>query len=147
MDYFLILFYLIILAFIAYKLSIKFLPQINPFTIVGFALLKMIFGIFYILYHEKIQHGGDIFLYFRDGQIIFNEIYNNPIYFLQLTFGFNNNEAPENVSTAIEEMGFWRDTAAYTVVRFNAIFSLVSFGNIYIHGIFSGFLSFIGCFF
>lgn len=147
MEYFLILFYLIVLAYIAYKLSIKYLPQINPFAIIGFVLLKMIFGIIYILYHEKIQQGGDIFLYFRDGQIIFNEIYKNPIHFLQLTFGINNIEAPENLSNAIQEMGFWRDTAAYTVVRFNAIFSLVSFGNIYIHGIFSGFLSFIGCFF
>jgi hypothetical protein len=115
-------------------------------TVAVLALMKMLAGIAYIYIQCNVIGSGDILLYFRDGQIIFNELFQNPANYFRLTFGLNNTSISPQIANTVYEMGFWGDTSAYLIVRFNALVSLFSFGNIYIHGIFSGFLSFVGCF-
>lgn len=106
----------------------------------------MLFGIFYIFTHKYLLSGGDIFGYFKDAEIAYHTLQSNPILYLKLVFLPNNVHITEDISASVYEMGYWGDTGAYMLVRFNAIIRLISFGNIYIHGIFSAFFSFIGCY-
>ncbi|MGB1247492.1 MAG: hypothetical protein ACPG4Z_01310 [Chitinophagales bacterium] len=106
----------------------------------------MLAGVVYIFLHKYYIHSGDIFQYFVDGNLIYQELFSHPQNYFRLVFGPNNAFFTENIKSAVDEMGFWWDTGAYTIVRFNAIVRLFSMGNIYIHGLFAGFVSFVGCF-
>lgn len=141
------IFYVFALSYLVFR--IPFFQKLNfqsPYLTALLAALKMLAGALYIFYHFKLSGAGDINGYIRDGLIIFNQIEKSPLNFLQLVFGLNNVEIPEHLSNPIYSMGYWEDTSAYMVIRFNALFSLISFGNIYVYGIFSGFLSFTGCY-
>lgn len=107
-------------------------------------VLKFIFGFVYIYAHKHVLSGGDIFMYFYDAEIIFKVLKENPWHFIQLVFAPNNVNIANGLKPYIHEMGFWGDTGAYMLVRFNALIRLISFGNIYIHGLFAAFFSFVG---
>lgn len=145
-SYFLACFYILALALFVKKYSFFSSNNLSKNNIISLALLKMFAGILYVylsLYHTN---GGDIFSYFKDGNIIFNQLWIKPVNYFILTFLPNNVTIPNGTEKAIQEMGFWGDTGAYMLVRFNAIIRPFSSGNIYIHSIFSGFLSFWGSF-
>jgi hypothetical protein len=139
------IFYLFVLSFLVYRTEFFKICGFSGKAITSLALIKMLAGIAYIFAHTQWINSGDIALYFRDSQIILEQIHTDWKIFFRLVFGPNKTEILPHLAEAIYKMGFWGDTAAYTVVRFNAVFSLFSMGNIYVHGIFSGFLSFIGC--
>lgn len=136
--------YLFILFFIVHKNSFFSLKSISKKQLFLFLGLKFIFGALYIFAHQYLLSGGDIFMYFKDAEIIHNALTENPLYYFKLVFMPNNVSIPVDVAPYIYEMGFWGDTGAYMLVRFNALIRLISFGNIYIHGLFASFFSFVG---
>lgn len=148
MDLLVITFYIFILSFLVYKSSFfnSLFPN-NKTIIPLLASLKMLAGIFYMYYHYNFENAGDINCYIADGQIIYEQLQINPLHYIELTFGLNNTQIPVHLETPIYAMGFWEDTSAYLIVRFNAVVRLFSFGNVYVHGLFSGFFSFVGCYF
>jgi len=109
-------------------------------------VVKCILSVVYTKLHLVLYHGGDSFHYFNDGNIIFQTLKENPLKYIYLTFGPNSSSSdfPLLIKKEILEMGFWSDTSAYTVVRFNAIVRLVSFGSFYTHGVFMSLISTLG---
>lgn len=145
-SYFLLLLYIIIIVFIIKKLKFYSSKTISKKSIILFAIFKMFAGVLYIYINKYHNNGGDIFEYFKDCNVIFNQLKESPIYYFRLVFLPNNVSIPYDLKPMIYEMGFWNDTGAYMMVRFNALIRLFSFGNFYIHGVFSGIFSFIGSF-
>lgn len=145
MSWIFFILYFTLLALLVHKWSVFRLQNFDPKVITSLAAVKMLIGAFYVFCHISYINGGDVLHYFNDGNIIFSHI-DNPLHFIQLVFGGNGGEIPTHLSEPIYAMGFWSDPAAYMVVRLNALFRLFSFGNIYTHGLFAGFLSFIGIF-
>lgn len=141
-----LLVYALVLIFIIRKLDFFSSKLLSKNIISSLVLLKLIAGIFYIYFTKKNINGGDIFQYFNDANLIFEQIKINPTNYLKLIFYPNTYPYPEDIKPTILAMGFWDDAGTYLIVRFNAIIRLISFGNIYIHGLFAGFFSFIGSF-
>ena len=115
-------------------------------------ILKIITGVaLYLIYtyYYTDRKSADIFKYFDDGKIIFNTLFVNPIHYLQLIFGINTDA--EHLKQYLNITDFWykpRDTQVYndnrTIIRFNAIAMLVSFGYYHVHSVFMNFISLIG---
>ncbi len=132
--------FLIAAAIYYYKLGKRSgLPQLY---IIGLFLLKCILGVAYIELHISNYGGGDTLFYFNDSDIIFRTLFEDPKKYLMLTFGPNDLAVfPKFIEEEIYAMGFWQDTPAYMVVRFNALARLVSFGSIYAHVVFMAFFT------
>ena len=93
-------------------------------------LAKCLLAIVYINLHYELFNGGDTWKYVRDGQIIFETLAEDPLKYLRLTFGPNNTELTPWLAPEIDAMGFWGDTSAYSVVRFNALANLSTWASI-----------------
>lgn len=146
LSYFLLISYVFIIAFIVGKLNFFKSKVISKKVIISLLLFKLFAGIFYIFINKYYVNGGDIFMYFKDANIIFEQLYSQPINYFKLVFYPNNIEKPLELKGPIYEMGFWQDTGSYMLVRFNALVRLISLNNIYINGVFAAFFSFIGSF-
>ena len=145
-SYILLVFYIIGLAFFVKKSSFFRSSKIAKNKIVALSIIKMFGGMLYAYLTMTITNGGDIFEYFKDGNLIYDQLRTNPSNYFKLIFSPNNVAIPLGTETVIKEMGYWGDTGDYMLVRFNAIIRPFSLGNIYIHSLFAGFLSFIGSF-
>ena len=145
-SYILLIFYILGLALFVKKYSFFTSSKLSKNNIVFLAILKMIAGILYVCLTAYQTNGGDVFEYFKDGNLIYDQLSVKPSNYFKLTFFPNNVAIPLGTETVIKEMGFWGDTGAYMLVRFNALVRLFSLGNIYIHSLFAGFLSFVGSF-
>ncbi|MEK6616281.1 MAG: hypothetical protein AABZ32_09255 [Bacteroidota bacterium] len=113
-------------------------------------LAKIIFGfIFWAIYtyYSRYQNKADAFLYFEDGKVIYSALFNNPLDYIKLLLGFNDaslNEYLDKTGYWVREFnqGLYNETK--TVIRFNALVCLFSFGQYHVHTVFICFLSFIG---
>lgn len=138
--------YIVLLVLITHKLAFFKTKLISNKTLTVIALLKIASGVAYIYISKHFIEGGDIFNYYNDAEIVFDQFFVSPINYFKLVFLPNNVSIPSELATPIQLMGFWGDTGAYMLVRFNALIRVISFGNIYIHGLFAAYFSFIGCF-
>lgn len=143
----LILFYITSLSFITYKSDFYKLKNFNKSKIAVLLNIKFLAAFIYLYISKHHISGGDIFQYYNDSLIIFDEIKaGNFINYIQLTFGFNNVSITENIALAVQKMGFWFDTPSYLMVRLNSLFNLLSFGSsIYVNALFFAFISFNAC--
>ena len=121
-----------------FKLSPGRLFLLNIFFV------KCLLSVLYWKIHVNDYGGGDTFYYFLDGEIVGHTLEHDKWKYLQLVFGYNTGPHPAAIAHEIDMMGYWHDTSAYMVVRFNALVYLFSFGNPYVHGIFMSFLSLTG---
>lgn len=112
------------------------------------ALLFVVKTIMAWLYYWVYQHyyeGGDVMLYLRDGQIVYETLYTDPKAFLMLCFGPSDlQQVPELIATQVDAMGYWHDTGHYMVVRSIALMNLLSFGSALVNYMFMGLLSTLG---
>ena len=121
--------------------------NIPRYYLLGFFLIKAVLGIVYGILFQKHLNGKDTFVYFNESKIIFNTFKDNPLYYLQLTFGVNDyRPEPPHLLPYIDAMNFWYDQGNYFMVRLNSIFQLFSFGYYNVHALFISFMSFIGVF-
>ncbi|CAN5406309.1 hypothetical protein BH09BAC1_BH09BAC1_14430 [soil metagenome] len=138
------LIYTLLLAFLVWKLPRLRGEGVPSWVWVVILVLKCVLGIAYIEIHRELFDGGDTGKYLRDGQIIFNTLTEDPLKYLRLTFGPNGTDINPWLAKEIDAMGFWGDTSAYTVVRFNAVANLLTWGNSWANGVFMAFLSYCG---
>lgn len=113
-------------------------------------IVKLCFGIIYwavYTYYPNYQNKGDAFLYFDDGKVLYSALYEKPIDYIKLLLGYND----ASLAPYFEKTGYWSrefNQGLYnetrTVIRFNAIVCLFSFGHFHVHTVFMGFLSFCG---
>ena len=117
-------------------------------------LLKIVAGFFltwiYTHYYPDRQT-ADIFKYFDDAEILFSAIKNHHyIDYVKMISGLGNDSDYFN-QTYYSQMNHWfrhYDFGTYndnhTIIRFNALVMLFSFGNFYVHTIFMCLVCFLG---
>lgn len=111
-------------------------------------LYKVGVALMYNWLNHEIPTFFDSGFYFKEGNIVYSALKENPLYYLQLLLFPNNYfPEPEHLCPYIDKMGLWYDYTGYTIVRVNAFFRLFSFGYLSVHFLFFGFLSFIGCYY
>ncbi|MBE9469158.1 MAG: hypothetical protein IMY72_12670 [Bacteroidetes bacterium] len=144
--------YTAIFVLLIYKINFFNIDGISKKTLSAIFILKILAGIFLILIYKYYYHtrsNADIFKYFDDGNIIFSAIYNNPIDYLRMISGIDANSP--HLMKYYDSACFWIKNFNYdlyndnrTVIRFNAIVRLFSFGYISVHTVFMCFFSFTG---
>jgi len=152
MSYLLLIFYLIILIYLIFKLNFFKTTLFPQYVVVIIFLLKFIGGIgVYLVYSHfySSRISSDIFKYFDDGNIIYSSIHYNFVDYLRMITGIDG-EAP-HLYKYYDTCCFWIKPFNYglfndnrTVIRFNAIVRLFSMGNFHIHTLFMSFISFTG---
>lgn len=146
--------YILIFCALIFTLSFFRDTSINRLAFTAVFLLKIIAGFFltwiYTHYYPDRQT-ADIFKYYDDAKIMFSSI-NNHHYFdyIKMISGIRNDTECFN-QTYYNHMNHWfrhYDFGTYndnhTIIRFNAIVMLFSFGNFYVHTIFMCFICFLG---
>lgn len=115
-------------------------------------LLKIVAGLaLYAIYAYYYNNRGesDIFKYYDDSLILFSALKENPFDYLRMLTGIDS-DAP-HLFKYYEQMNFWLKPFDYelyndnqTVIRFNALIQLFSFGCYNVHMVFMNFISFTG---
>lgn len=139
--------YTILLAILVWRVKLFRGEGIPAWVWVIILVVKCGLAVVYIEVHFNYFNGGDTINYLRDGKIIFDTLTNDPLKYLRLTFGPNNTAVTPWLAPQIDAMGYWTDTSAYTVVRFNAITNLLTWGNSWANGVLMAFLSYCGILF
>lgn len=124
------------------KISQNILPVIFIVKIFSGVIFWAVYS-FYSHYHNK----ADAFLYFEDGKAIYKALFENPLAYFKIIFGM------EDISTIpyLENTGHWNMlyvqgifNESRTIIRFNALVNIFSFGNYHVHTVFMCFLSLCG---
>lgn len=137
----LVIFYSAVFSLIISRVRFFYNYRLSRNFLIFIFLLKVVAGITYTAAFKE----GDTGKYFYDADaIIFPTLLKNPLQYFYLTFGMNGGGIPEFIKPAVQAMGYWGDTSAYMVVRFNALVRIFSFGNFYVHAVFMAFLSLLG---
>ena len=145
-------FYTAIFLFLIYKMKFFKIEHISFKILSSIFILKILCGVSLTLiytYYYQTRANADIFKYFDDGKILFSAIYENPLDYLRMVTGIDS-DAPHLQKYYIQT-NFWFKDFNYnlyndnrTVIRFNAIVQLFSFGYFSVHTVFMSFLSFVG---
>jgi hypothetical protein len=116
---------------------------------VGF-IVKIIFGtLLWAVYSHNTHYQGraDIFFYFDDGKVIYRALYERPLDYIKILLGSDD----PSLFYYLKDTGNWSKTyiqgiynESKTIIRFNAIVDIFSFGNYHVHTVFICFLSLIG---
>lgn len=113
--------------------------------LIGFGLKVISAILFGYFFRTGILTGGDTYMYFDDGNIIYSTLKTDIFTYLKLTIGTNDfRPVPSYLLPYTDAMNFWFDSSNYFVVRINAIIRLFSFGVYNVHAIVFAFLSFVG---
>ena len=152
MGFLLAVIYTILFIFLIYKLKFFQNSCLPPKAISGIFLLKIFFGVMlWAIYtwHYGNRNTSDSFKYFDDASFIYNALFINPVHYLQMVTGFNADD-PE-LMVYYENMNSWFKKYDYglyndnrTVIRFNALAYLFSFGYYPVHIVIWCFMSLTG---
>ena len=113
--------------------------------LIGFSLKVISAILFGYFYKVGLLTGGDTYMYFNDGNIIYGTLKSDIFTYLKLSIGSNDfKPVPSYLLPYTDAMYFWFDSSNYFIVRLNAIIRLFSFGVYNVHAIVFAFLSFIG---
>ena len=146
----------IILAIIYTSFFIFLIRRLTFFNIDGISrnaliaafIAKIFFGfIFWAVYSYYYREHADAFLYFADGKAIYAALFERPLDYIKILLGSDD----PSLFRYIQNTGHWDRTFnqglyndTRTVIRFNAIADIFSFGNYHVHTVFMCFLSFMG---
>jgi hypothetical protein len=110
----------------------------------GLFIAKVGMGILYGYVHWYVYGGSDTWNYMRFSRMIYDTLFINPLYYLELVFGPNARRPPDYLCEIVEPIMHWSDVRTYTVLRVNALVHLVSGGYYGVHAVFFAFFSYIG---
>ncbi|MCO5229720.1 MAG: hypothetical protein M9958_01055 [Chitinophagales bacterium] len=148
MEYVLLIGYSALFLSFVYFSKRFYTPSISNKIWTSLAFIKICAALLYSWLNTQIPTFYDSSFYFREGEIVYSALNENPFYYLQLLIGPNNYfPEPEHLCTYIDQLGLWYDFTGYTIVRVNAFFRLFSAGFISVHFLLFSFLSFIGAFY
>jgi len=142
--------YITLFIFLIRKLSFFHSEGISKNAFTFAFIVKLFFGFLLwavYTYYPSYQNKADAFLYFDDGKVLYSALYDKPLDYIKLLLGFND----ASLASYFEKTGYWSrefNQGLYnetkTVIRFNAIVCLFSFGHYHVHTVFMCFLSFAG---
>jgi hypothetical protein len=144
--------YTILFIFIIQKMEFFRLEGVSKWTIPGIFILKILAGLalwaIYTFYYPD-RSTADIYKYFDDSKVIFDALWTQPSDFFRMLTGIGNNTPSFDHYYA--EMNYWTrkiDSNIYndshTIIRFNALLRLFSFGYYNVHTVVICFLSLTG---
>ena len=144
--------WIVLLTIVLRKLSFYRLPGINPRWVVLIFYLKILAGIvmFYIYTHYyPDRKTADIFRYFDDSKYMYNALWRRPLDFFCMLTGIRN-DAPHfdfyyqqmNNWYRVYESNIYNDS--HTIIRFNALLRVFSFGFYQVHSVIMCFVSLTG---
>lgn len=136
--------YGLLLAFWLYRDKRFRLYALPCYTVAVLFLVKCGLGVAYMHFHQELYNGGDTMKFIRDGKIVYETLSSDTMAYLRLTFGPNGVDMPASFQPQLDAMGFWSDTSAYMMVRFNALANLFTFGNEYGNIVIMALLSTLG---
>ncbi|MEZ4739504.1 MAG: hypothetical protein R2818_09175 [Flavobacteriales bacterium] len=128
-------------------------PGLPMRWVAGVFLLKILAGtalwaIYTYLYTDRAT--ADVFKYFDDSAHMFKALHERPVDYLRMLFGIGN-DTPEFLARYYAEMNNWERhfesnlyNDAHTIIRYNAVVRLISFGEFHVHTVVSAFLSLTG---
>ncbi|MDQ3099897.1 MAG: hypothetical protein M3R08_00800 [Bacteroidota bacterium] len=123
-------------------------PHIGILFVVKVLAGTMLWWIYTNLYTERIH--ADIFKYYDDSAVMFSALPAKPLDFFRMLFGIQN-DTPYFTETYYMHMNNWFrqyesnvHNDAHTVIRFNALVRLFSFGEFHVHTVIAAFLSLTG---
>lgn len=152
MEILITLTYTALFIFIILKMNFFVVDGISKRNITLIYLLKIVsgfalWGIYTFYYTDRAT--ADIYKYFDDSNIIFKAIKTNPIDYFKIIFGIGNNTP--HFDLYYNEMHYWARQAdsgiyndSHTIIRFNALVRLFSFGCYHVHTVVICFLSLVG---
>ncbi len=153
MTYILLITYLFAGLFAIQKLSFFKTTDLKIRFLQAVFLLKFICSVFlwaiYTYYYTD-RSTADLYKYFDDSLYLFDAIKTKPADFFKMLFGLDSNEAYFREHYYDHMQHWYREWQRpyfndnRTMIRFNALVRIFSFGNIHIHNLVSAFLSFTG---
>jgi hypothetical protein len=152
MELFLSSIYIAFFSWLILQLRFFKVEGISPWIFVGIFFIKLLSALVLTLiytYYYTDRTTADIFKYFDDAKVIFSALHKNPVDYLKMISGIGADSA--NLKHYYLECNFWYKEFNYmlyndnrTIIRFNAIIMLFSFGKFFVHNVFMSFLSLIG---
>ncbi|HEY4799899.1 MAG TPA: hypothetical protein VII99_12540 [Bacteroidia bacterium] len=142
--------YSAVFIFLIRKLSFFQVEGISKNALTLAFIVKIIFGfIFWAVYatYSKYQNRADAFLYFDDGLAIYKALFEHPLDYFRILLGSSDPALDHYIQNTghwnmVYIQGIYNETR--TIIRFNAIADIFSFGNYHVHTIFICFLSLAG---
>jgi len=120
---------------------------------VGAFLLKVFFSFSLLYLYSNIytdRSTADVFKYFDDAEILYENFKDDPVVYLQMLSGIND-DSELHRAVYEDSCKYWVKAFDYrlfndnrTIIRFNALLFPFSGGNIYSHSVIMAFLSFLG---
>lgn len=129
--------------------------QFSPQALQVAFLLKVFCGVVIFLlytYYYPIRKDADTFKYFDDSKYLYDALWTNPVDFFQMLFGINCEDEYFKSNYYSNMYNWYRayDNGLLNdnrlVIRVNAVFRIVSFGNYHVHSLLLNFLAFVGSF-
>lgn len=152
-----------ILPFLYFAIICYFLWKKNPlkkfdikpsWTISIFSLKVLAGLVVYIIYtYVYVERStADTFRFFDDAKVMHQALFEEPGTYLKMLFGFDTNDpALEKYIVRMfnwdKEYNYFLYNDSRTMLRFNAVCMLFSFGNYHVHTIFMSLFSFMGGFY
>ncbi len=135
--------YTIFFLILIWKLKDFQLPGINKKFIALAFFIRVIAGVTnYLIWQHIIGH-GDSLKYFSDSKIIYSKLFNKPLHFVELTFGYSPNGFPEHLHYISDQLNYSWKNIEYTMVRLNTLLNIFSFGNAWGNIVILTFISFM----
>jgi len=145
--------YIALFLYLIGRLRFFSAPGLRRRTIGWLFLLKVAAGtaLWWIYtHHYPDRSTADIFKFFDDGNVMFGALPHHPADYLRMLLGLGN-DTPHFDAHYYTVMNHWYrryDTGyyndAHTMIRFNALVRLFSFGVYHVHTVFAAFLSLTG---
>lgn len=146
MNLLLLIGFTILFSFIIWKWKWFHDPAIPKYLFVFLFIIKAFAGVFAGGLYLKQYEGGDAYALFQGSWVITGSFYEDPRDFFLMTTGIGDDI--EFIEKYGDILGWYNEDIIYndsrTIIRFNAFFGLISFGQYFVHIIFFSFLSMIG---
>lgn len=103
-------------------------------------------------YYYPNRNQADIFRYFDDAKVIYGALPDRPMDYIKILLGIGNNTPYFNDHYYVYLNHWERQVVtnifsdSHTIIRFNALVMLFSFGYFNVHNVFASFLAFVGLF-
>jgi len=153
MEYLLSLFYTIIFIYLIYKIPFYRAEGLSAKVLSVIFVIKILAGIAMSLiytYYYTDRNTADIFKYFDDSKVIFDALLSKPVDYISMMTGIGN-DSPYFNDHYYKLMNNWYRVyesniynESHTIIRFNALVRIFSFGYYNVHTVFICFLSLSG---
>ena len=131
LDWIIAISYACIIAFFISRTQSKSVSGIKPLWSVSAFVFKVLFGFLnYYIWMQVIGH-GDSLRYVHDGQVVYQSLFDNPLYFLQLLTSTSIEHVPEHLVSYQHALLIEWHVPEYHMVRLLALLNVFSFGSVW----------------